>query len=183
MLFRSVALQQVVSRHANPITPSVLSFGKFIANGATNVIPNEVWIEGTFRTLDEKWRNEAHQKIHSVVHSMADSMGGKAELEIRKGYPVLYNDPQLTAVAREAAVRYMGQENVVDLDIWMAAEDFSYYSQNARACFYRLGTRNESRGITSSVHTPTFDIEEKSLETGMGLMACLAINALSKGNQ
>jgi metal-dependent amidase/aminoacylase/carboxypeptidase family protein len=107
-------------------------------------------------------------------------MGAQAELEIRKGYPALYNDPELTADARAAAVSYLGAENVLDLDIWMAAEDFSYYSQQSAACFYRLGTRNESKGITSSVHTPTFDIEEKSLAIGMGLMAWLAFNELAK---
>jgi amidohydrolase len=175
-----VALQQVVSRHANPTMPSVLSFGKFIANGATNVIPDEAYLEGTFRTLDEKWRTLAHEKIRSIVESVASSMGAVAELEIRKGYPALYNDPELTNVARSAAVEYLGGENVIDLDIWMAAEDFAYYSQQASACFYRLGTRNESRGITSSVHTPTFDIEEKSLSIGMGLMAWIAIKGLQK---
>jgi amidohydrolase len=175
-----VALQQVVSRHANPTMPSVLSFGKFIANGATNVIPDEAYLEGTFRTLDEKWRAEAHEKIRSIVESVTSSMGAVAELEIRKGYPALYNDPDLTAMAKSAAVEYLGQDNVIDLDIWMAAEDFAYYSQQSAACFYRLGTRNESRGITSSVHTPTFDIEEKSLAIGMGLMAWLAITGLKQ---
>jgi len=175
-----VALQQVVSRHANPTMPSVLSFGKFIANGATNVIPDEAYLEGTFRTLDEKWRAEAHEKIRSIVESVASSMGAVAELEIRKGYPALYNDPALTSMARSAAVEYLGHDHVIDLDIWMAAEDFSYYSQQSAACFYRLGTRNESRGITSSVHTPTFDIEEKSLAVGMGLMAWLAIKGLQQ---
>lgn len=174
-----VSLQQVVSRHANPTMPSVLSFGKFIANGATNVIPNEAYLEGTFRTLDEKWRMDAHGRIRDIVESIASSMGATVELEIRKGYPALYNEPGLTAMAKAAAVEYLGSENVVDLDIWMAAEDFAYYSQEASACFYRLGTRNESRGITSSVHTPTFDIEEKSLAVGMGLMAWMAIKGLS----
>ena len=175
-----VSLQQVVSRHANPTMPSVLSFGKFIANGATNVIPDEAYLEGTFRTLDEKWRDEAHVKIRSIVESVASSMGAVAELEIRKGYPALYNNPSLTSASRLAAEEYLGKENVLDLDIWMAAEDFAYYSQHAPSCFYRLGTRNEGKGIVSSVHTPTFDIDEKSLSIGMGLMAWLAVCSLSK---
>ncbi|MBK6640965.1 MAG: amidohydrolase [Bacteroidetes bacterium] len=173
-----VALQQIVSRHANPTMPSVLSFGKVIANGATNVIPNEVYLEGTFRTLDEKWRTEAHARILKLATSVVEGMGGTVDFEIRRGYPALVNNPELTAAARKGAVEYLGEENVLDLDIWMAAEDFAFYSQQADACFYRLGTRNESRGITSSVHTPTFDIEEKSLETGMGLMAYLAVKQL-----
>jgi amidohydrolase len=170
-----VALQQIVSRNANPIMPSVLSFGKVIANGATNVIPNEVYIEGTFRTLDENWRADAHARILKMAHAIVEGMGGTVEFEIRRGYPALVNNPELTASSRKAAEIYIGKDNVVDLDIWMAAEDFAFYSQQTKACFYRLGTRNESKGITSSVHTPTFDIEESALETGVGLMAWLAV--------
>lgn len=175
-----VALQQIVSRVANPTMPSVLSFGKVIANGATNVIPNEVYIEGTFRTLDEKWRAEAHQRMLDLAHQLVQSMGGTLEFEVRKGYPALVNDEALTASARRNAEEYLGKENVLDLDIWMAAEDFAFFSQQTSACFYRLGTRNEARGITSSVHTPTFDIEEDALQIGAGLMAWLAVNELSR---
>jgi len=172
------ALQQVVSRFADPKSPSVLSFGKVIANGATNVIPNEVYLEGTFRTMDEKWRSEAHIKMKKMAEGMAESMGATCEFNIMKGYPFLVNEPKLTAAARGFAEDYLGKENVVDLDIWMAAEDFAYYTQVADSCFYRLGTRNESRGITSSVHTPTFDVEESALELSTGLMAYLAIKQL-----
>ena len=178
-----VALQQVVSRIANPIMPSVLSFGKVIANGATNVIPDSVYIEGTFRTLDEKWREEAHRRIRNIAESVVEGMGGKLDLEIRKGYPALINDPGLTAASKSGAEEYLGKDNVIDLDIWMAAEDFAFYSQQTKACFYRLGTRNTERGITSSVHTPTFDIEEKALEIGAGLMAYLAVRELAATDQ
>ncbi|HWZ16374.1 MAG TPA: M20 family metallopeptidase [Mucilaginibacter sp.] len=172
------ALQQVVSRFADPKSPSVLSFGKVIANGATNVIPNEVYLEGTFRTMDEQWRNEAHIKMKKMAEGVAESMGGSCEFNIMKGYPFLINEEKLTASARGFAEDYLGKENVLDLDIWMAAEDFAYYSQVADACFYRLGTRNESRGITSSVHTPTFDIDESVLELSTGLMAYMAVKQL-----
>ena len=137
-----------------------------------------MFLEGTFRTLDEKWRTEAHEKMKKLAEQLAESMGGKCEFEIRKGYPFLMNDIPLTEKMKACAREYMGEENVVDLDIWMAAEDFSYYSQEMPACFYRLGTRNEERGIVSSVHTPTFDVDEKSLEIGAGLMAWLAIKEL-----
>ncbi|MBX7205289.1 MAG: amidohydrolase [Bacteroidia bacterium] len=174
------ALQQVVSRHANPTIPSVLSFGKVIANGATNVIPNEVYLEGTFRTLDEKWRAEAHRLMVKIATGIAESMGGSVDFKIMKGYPFLKNDEVLTKTAKQNAIDYLGAEQVVDLDIWMAAEDFSFYSQEVPSCFYRLGTRNEARGIVSSVHTPTFDIDESALEIGMGLMAWQAVCELSK---
>jgi len=173
-----VALQQIVSRNANPTMPSVLSFGKVIANGATNVIPNEVYLEGTFRTLDEKWRNDAHQKMKKLAEELAVAMGGSCEFIIKRGYPVLYNNEELTARSKKYAIDYLGAANVLDLDIWMAAEDFAFYTHHSPSCFYRLGTRNESRGITSSVHTPTFDIDEESLKIGMGLMSWIALKEL-----
>lgn len=175
-----VALQQVVSRAASPKVPSVLSFGRVEALGATNVIPNEVKIQGTFRTLNEDWRAKAHQKMLQIAHGIVEGMGGELDFEIRKGYPFLENDPALTSRAQAAAVDYLGQENVLDLDIWMAAEDFAYYSQVVDGCFYRLGTRNEAKGIVSGVHTPTFDIDEDALEIGSGLMAWLAVSELQK---
>jgi amidohydrolase len=175
-----VALQQVVSRAASPKIPSVLSFGRVEALGATNVIPNEVKIQGTFRTLDEPWRAKAHQKMLQIAHGIVEGMGGELNFEIRKGYPFLQNAPELTARAKQAAVDYLGEENVLDLDIWMAAEDFAFYSQVVDGCFYRLGTRNEAKGIVSGVHTPTFDIDEDALEIGAGLMAWLAVSELQK---
>jgi amidohydrolase len=173
-----VALQQIVSRHASPKVPTVLSFGKVEAKGATNVIPNEVKLEGTFRTMNEAWRREAHQKIRKLAESLCESMGGSCDIDIKFGYPFLQNDPEVTSIARAAAEAYLGAENVVDLDLWMGAEDFAYYTQQVPACFYRLGTRNEARGITSGVHTPTFDVDEAALETGMGLMAWVALQEL-----
>jgi amidohydrolase len=173
-----VALQQVVSRVADPKMPTVLSFGKVIANGATNVIPNEVHLEGTFRTMDEEWRAEAHKRMKKMAEGIAESMGGTCDFNIVRGYPFLVNEEKLTSEVRTAAIEYLGKENVLDIDIWMAGEDFAYYSQASDACFYRLGTRNESRGITSSVHTPTFDIDEDALKTSVGLMAYAAIKQL-----
>lgn len=172
------ALQQVISRFADPKNPSVLSFGKVIANGATNVIPNEVYLEGTFRTMDEKWRADAHIRMKKLAEGLCESMGAKCEFTIMKGYPYLINEEKLTANVKGFAVDYLGEENVLDLDIWMAGEDFAYYSHAADSCFYRLGTRNESRGITSSVHTPTFDIEESALMGSTGLMAYIALKQL-----
>ncbi len=171
-------LQQVISRNANPRTPTVLTFGKVIAEGATNIIPEKVEIAGTFRALDEEWRAKAHVIIKQMAEKIAEGMGGSCDVNIDKGYPFLMNDETLTASSREAAAAYVGEENIVDLDIWMGAEDFAYYSQYTPACFYRLGTRNEARNITSYVHTPTFDIDEEALKLGPGLMAWLAIHAL-----
>jgi amidohydrolase len=173
-----VALQQIVSRKAQPILPTVLTFGKINSDGgATNVIPNSVNIEGTLRTLDENWRAECKQLIAKIAQNTAEAYGAQIEIDIRNGYPFLKNDETLTSEMLKYANDYMGEEHVEPLDIWMAAEDFSFYSQNVPACFYRLGTRNEAKGIISSVHTNTFDIDEDAFETGIGLMAFLAISA------
>jgi amidohydrolase len=173
-----VALQQIVSRNANPKIPSVLSFGKITANGATNVIPDEVNIEGTFRTLDESWRSLAHEKMKRIGESIAWGMGAGINFEILKGYPFLKNHEKLTQQCRTHAIEYLGEDHVVDLDIWMAAEDFAFYSQQTDACFYRLGVGNPDKGIVSSVHTPTFNVDEDSLEIGAGLMAFLSCRYL-----
>ena len=172
------ALQTITSRFANPLIPTVLTIGKVIANGATNVIPDEVYMEGTFRTLDENWRKKAHEHIERICLEIGKANSIEIEIEIRKGYPFLKNDEAITQMAKEAAIAYLGEDKVVDLDIWMASEDFAYYSQVMPASFYRLGTRNESKGIVSGVHTPTFNIDESALEIGSGLMAWLAIKEL-----
>ncbi|PZR41059.1 MAG: amidohydrolase [Azospira oryzae] len=173
-----VALQQVISRNASPKQPTVLTFGRIIGEGATNIIPDEVNMAGTFRALNEEWRESGLKKIKKMAEGIAEAMGGRCEVEYSHGYPFLKNDPLVTRRIRAAAEAYVGKDNVVDLDIAMGSEDFSYYSQIIPASFYRLGTRNEARGITSYVHTPTFDIDEDALKIGPGLMAWMAVNEL-----
>ncbi|MCB9081558.1 MAG: amidohydrolase [Lewinellaceae bacterium] len=176
-----VALQQVVSRNADPTIPSVLTFGKITSTGgSTNIIPQEVKLMGTFRTLDENWRSEAHQRMQRIAEHLVQGMGGHCDFRIEVGYPYLSNDEALTARARRYAEDFLGKDAVVDLPIRLTAEDFSYYSQVLPACFYRLGTGNIARGITANVHTSTFDIDEEALEIGAGLMAWLAICELAE---
>ncbi len=160
--------------------PSVLAFGRFIANGATNVIPAEVKIEGTFRTMNEAWRKEAHSKMVSIAETIAMKRGGACIFEVRAGYPYLANDEATTARAIGYAQQYLGEENVEELPLRMTGEDFAFYSHHVPACFYRLGTGNKSKGITSGVHTDTFDIDENALAVGMGLMAWTAWNELNR---
>ena len=172
-----IQLQQVISRRRDPTISAVLSFGKIWSDGgATNIIPERVFIEGTFRTLDEEWRYEAHKMIKDIILHTAKSMGGNSVVDIKIGYPSLYNNIELSKKVKELSIQYLGEDNVVDLPIRMTAEDFAYYSQLIPACFYRLGTGNIKKGITSPVHTPSFDIDEDALKVGMGLMAWLAIN-------
>ena len=173
-----IALQQIISRNASPKQPTVLTFGKITAMGATNIIPDEVNIAGTFRALNEDWRKDGLSKIKKMAEGLAESMGGKCEVDIHHGYPCLENNPALTQRIRLAAEEYVGKENVVDIEQTLGSEDFAYYSQLIQASFYRLGTRNEAKGITSYVHTPTFDIDESALTIGSGLMAWMAIHQL-----
>lgn len=174
-----VALQQLVSRRTKPGVPCVLSFGHVLANGATNVIPNEVKVQGTFRTMDEEWRKEAHQIMKKMAEEMAQAMGGSCDFRVDVGYPFVYNDEALTAMAQEGAIEFLGKENVVDLDMRMTGEDFSYYTHQMPGCFYRLGVGNVAQGLTSGLHTPTFNVDERCLEVGTGLMTYFAYKQLS----
>jgi amidohydrolase len=174
-------LETTFMRPNHQISPlNVLSFGKMTANGATNIIPNEVKLEGTFRTMDENSRDEVHKTILEIVSSISKSWGGDYNLDIIKGYPVLFNNEELTNRTRTFAEEYLGKENIVALEPRMTSEDFAYYSQLKPSCFYRLGTGNVSKGITSGLHTSTFNVDENSLEIGMGLMAWIAINELKQ---
>lgn len=180
-------LQEVVSRKAHPAIPTVLSFGKIQSvGGATNVIPDTVKIEGTFRTMDETWRAQAHQWIEKIARNTADSFGGECLVDIKVGYPCLINDAAMTEKLRREAVTYLGDQHVEELPLRMTSEDFSFFSQHAPVTFYRLGTGNKSKGITAPVHTPTFEIDEDALEIGSGLMAWLAyqhLNHSTRDNQ
>ncbi len=172
------AMQQVVSRNALPSMPTVVSFGKFIADGQTNIIPDEVHLEGILRTFDETWRQEAQQKIRNIATGIAQSMGGDCSIRIDRGYPVVVNDEKVTEQSRQFAKDFLGAKNVYELDYRMTAEDFAYYSQKVPSAFYRLGVRNEEKGIASSLHSNTFDIDEASLSTSIGTMSWIALNHL-----
>ena len=173
-----IALQQIVSRMANPREPCVLSFGKVIANGAVNVIPDEVYMEGTFRAMNETWRDKALALIATMAENVASSMGATCALRVERGYPFLVNEEKLTTNIRQDAIDYLGEANVLDEEIWMAAEDFAYYSQVADSCFYLCGVGNADKGISSSLHTPTFNIDENALGISTGLMAFMALRRL-----
>jgi len=175
-----VAMQQIVSRNAVPTLPTVVSFGKIIGNGKTNVIPEEVHLEGIIRTFDESWREEIKKKIQKLAKSISQGMGGDCEVRIEKGYPFVYNNPALTNRAKKAAELFLGKDNVFDLDMRMTAEDFAFYSQKIPGSFYRLGVASPNAEDILNLHSSTFNIDENSLETGIGLMSWLAL--LELGN-
>ncbi len=169
--------EEGVARNTHNQIPTVVAFGKMEAKGATNVIPEQVYFAGTFRTMNENWRKEVKQKITDVVNHICNDYSVTAEINIMDGYPFLTNDSVVTALCKEAAIEYLGKENVEELPLRMTAEDFAYITQQVPSCFYRLGTGNKSKGITSGVHTATFDIDEKALEISTGLMAWMVINS------
>lgn len=170
-----INLQSLVSRMADPRIPTVLSFGRVVADGAVNIIPNEVHLSGTLRTLDAKWRTACHERIRNLAKSTAAAMGGTCTVDIVQGYPVLHNDPSLTASLEAGAVDFLGRENVIPLDVWMAAEDFAYYAEQVPSCFYRIGVNSRS-----ALHTPTFLPNEEALGTSVGLMVYLVCQHLMK---
>ena len=171
-----VSLQQIISRNNNPLNPSVLSITSFQGGHTTNVIPSEVKLMGTLRCLNEEWRAKAHDLITRHVHHIAEAMGAEADIHIDKGYPTVLNHPELTGYAWQLAEEFLGAENVEETEMRMGAEDFGYYAQQIPGCFYRLGVMNIEKGITSGVHTPTFNIDEDGMEIGMATMAWLGAN-------
>lgn len=173
-----LALQQIVSRFANPAIPSVLSFGKVIADGATNVIPNSVYMEGTFRTMDEQWRVKALELIEKQISELPKIYGAKVEVEIRRGYPVLLNNAELTDTLSSFIKAYVTPESFEQADIWMAAEDFAYYSHQYPAVFYLVGVGNVAKEYTSALHTPTFQIDEDAFEPAIGSMVYSTLKLL-----
>lgn len=178
-----IELQQITSRIAPPTLPTVLSFGKITGEGATNVIPSIVEIEGTLRTMNEEWREIFHNAIREISQNIAKSFGGKCEVEIKKGYPFLVNDETVTSICRDAANEYFGREFVKELDLRMTAEDFSYFSQHCPVCFYRLGVGHKDTTKNNSVHHPEFDIDSKSLLKGVESMTYLSLMLINKLNQ
>ncbi|HTI10725.1 MAG TPA: M20 family metallopeptidase [Puia sp.] len=176
-----VALQQIISRNRNPLSPSVLSITSVQGGHTTNVIPSEVRLMGTFRAMDEQWRFKAHELIRKQATELVHSMGAEIDLHIDVGYPMVHNNEALNRVARAEAGQFLGSDNVLETEVRMGAEDFGYYTRQIPGCFYRLGVMNVEKGITSGVHTPTFDIDESAIEIGAGMMAWLGSHIEFKG--
>ena len=172
-----VSLQQIISRKNNPFLPSVLSITSFNGGFTTNVIPTEVKLMGTFRAMDEEWRFKAHDLIRKQTTELVSALGGEVDLHMDVGYPTVYNHEALNDYAKAVAENYMGTDKVEETEMRMGAEDFGFYAQQVPGCFFRLGTGNKEKGITSGVHTPTFNIDEKAIEIGMGMMAMFGATA------
>jgi amidohydrolase len=172
-----VALQQIVSRMVPANVPTVLSFGKIEGLGATNIIPDKVEIAGTLRTMNEEWRATIKEKIRTMAPGIARAMGADCLVDIKDGYPVVFNHQHLTRQASSLAAEYLGEEHVEEMDLRMPAEDFGFYSQQFPSVFYRFGVK-QPKVPTGALHTPGFNMNEEALETGAGLLAWLALSFL-----
>lgn len=168
-----VAMQQIVSRNNYAFTPSVLSFGRVIADGATNIIPDKVEVEGTFRTMDEEWRTEAHGRIREVAEHTAAAYGCTAEVNILVGYPCVLNDERLTAVAKTVIMDVFGPEAAVEIPRRMTAEDFGSYSVRYPSVFYRWGVNSEV-----PLHNAAFVADEAAIPYGVAMLAAMALKIL-----
>lgn len=169
-----------VARNTENNIPTVIVFGKVEAKGATNVIPETVSMAGTIRTMDEKWRSEVKKKIANISQTISDTYKTKIDINIVDGYPFLINDKPTTLICKQAAIDYLGADQVEDLTLRMTAEDFAYITQKVPSCFFRLGTGNVLKGISSGVHTATFDIDENALKISTGLMAWMTLKAFQE---
>jgi len=170
------SLQSIISRNRNPQNPSVLSICSIQGGHTTNVIPSEVKLMGTFRAMDEQWRFEAHKLMVQQAQGIAIATGAEIDFRVDVGYPTVDNEPKITKAAWKLADDYMGATNVEETEKRMGAEDFGYYSQVIPGCFFRLGVRNEEQGIIHNVHTPHFNIDERAIEHGVGMMAWLGVS-------
>jgi amidohydrolase len=173
-----ISLQHEIHRKSPSDIPTVLSFGKVVADGAVNVIPDQVRLEGTFRTMNEGWRKEAHQLIEQVAGGIASSMGGATEVEIRHGYPVLVNHTRITKEAARCASELLGPEQVEELEIRMTAEDFAWFTQKIPGIMYRLGVRKPGSSENYPLHTSGFRVDETSIQTGISLLSYLTVEFL-----
>lgn len=167
------SLQTIIARNRDPQNPSVLSICSVHGGNTTNVIPTEVKLMGTFRAMDEVWRFKAHELMMQQAKGLSLATGAEIDFKVDVGYPTVDNEPIITEAAWKLADTFMGASNVEETEKRMGAEDFGYYSQVIPGCFFRLGVRNESKGIIHNVHTPQFNIEEESIENGVGMMAWL----------
>lgn len=174
----TVGLQQVVSRWNNAFNPCIISITSIQGGNTTNVLPSKVQLMGTLRCMNEAWRTQAHKLITNYVTQTALSMGITANVHIDIGYPHVWNDATITQQAKAAAMQYIDSALVEETELRMGAEDFGYYSHQIPGTFFRLGVMNAAKGITSGVHTPTFDVDEDAIELGVGIMAWMGVSML-----
>lgn len=170
-----VSLQSVVSRNVDPLNPAVLSFGAVHGGTANNIIPGEVKLAGTVRTLDPKVQALMKKRIREVVEGTCAASGASADFVYEDGYPTLVNDPASVDFVLDVAKRALGEENILAIDPVMGGEDFARYLQEIPGAFLFLGAGD---GTKYPHHHPAFDFDEKALPPAAFLMTALALEFL-----
>ena len=174
-----LSLQTIVSRNVDPLHPAVVSIGRIEGLGNTNIIPDEVTMSGTIRTFHNAWRETIHRRITDLIHHTAQSFGGNATMEIRKGYPPVVNDAALTQHSIKALETFFGKENIEDSAMRMGADDFAFFAQEIPATYFRLGVRPKNTQNIALLHQATFSPDEDAFEMGMMAMSYLAVSGLA----
>lgn len=175
------ALQTIVSRNISPLNSVVISLGKISGGVKDNVIADEVKMSGTLRALDDNTRSFAKERIASIVKNTATAYGGEGTVDFYDGYQALINNDEVVDVIKETAEKILGKENIVFKEFpSLGAEDFSYFSDVAKGAFFHLGCGNSKKGITSAIHTETFDIDEECLKVGVLLQVTNVMTLLKK---
>ena len=175
-----VSLQQIISRRRNPFVPAVLTFGRFIADGATNIIPDQVSLSGTFRCMDEKERIRLKELIRNTIKATAEAYGCSCDIHLPNGYPAVINDPIVTESARKFAEELLGDNHVGKMEKRMTSEDFGFFAERIPSTFYRLGVKGPSNPECGEQHTAHFLIDESALKTGVKMLAWLSLRFLDK---
>jgi amidohydrolase len=157
--------------------PTVLGIGRISGEGATNIIPEKVYISGTFRTFDENWRSEGLALVRQISVETEEEYGVKIDVNIAEGYPVLFNDEMLTSKAIGFSTELLGKDKIETYDIRMSSDDFSFYSDLAPSLYYRVGIMKKGTEMLK-LHTSDFDIDEDGLETGVANLSWLVYNFL-----
>jgi amidohydrolase len=172
------ALQRIASRHMDPLEPTVVTVGTFHAGTAFNIIPGEAELSGTTRTFNPETWNTWEARIEKVIRGVCESMGVDFELKYSQGYPVTINDESAAEVVRRCAAKVVGEDRVVEPPKTMGGEDFAFYAQKSKGCFFALGVGRES---AAPVHNPKFDFNEDVLLLGTETHCRVGLELLKTG--
>jgi amidohydrolase len=165
------SLQTIVSRSIDPIQPIVLSVCMIQGGHAFNIIPEEVRMVGTARTLDEDVKAKAIDRVKDILSGIDKAMGVECRFCYTDGCPAVINNPEIIGLIERAGADVLGSENITNLDPTMGGEDFTYFARAVPGAMFCLGTRDEQLGLTSPVHRATFDVSPGALTTGAAVLA------------
>jgi amidohydrolase len=178
------ALQYLVSRENDPLHPLVITIGALHAGTVANVIPNEAVLLGTVRSLDVEVNTSLPERLERVVAGVCQATRARYTFDFVRGYPAMVNDEVLTQQAIDSVGALLGVQNIAHIPTpQLGGEDFAFFSQRVPSLMFRLGVRNEARGMVHGVHTSRFDLDEDALPIGAAALACVAMDYVQRGGQ